>query len=158
MNGAKPEKAVVDANVLIHSRGQFPFKTVLMPPSVHQEVKSDMSQMKMQKLDIITMEPSGESVKKVGEKSDELCSPTSDQDEEALALAIDKQVMLVTDDKALQNLALHLEHDFDSFNTEKVSEKRRWKSLCDNCGEELSSPPCPRCGNRSLRRKRVQSS
>ena len=158
MNASKPSKVVIDANVLIHSRAQFPFQKALIPPSVHQEIKSDMSKLKMQKLDLGVIRPSKGSVEQVGEKSNEICSPTSEQDEEALALALDKQIPLVTDDKALQNLALHLDADFDTFNTEKVSEKREWKKVCDNCGERITGLPCPRCGGRSLRRKRVQNS
>ncbi|WP_153550466.1 hypothetical protein [Candidatus Nanohalobium constans] len=153
MNASNLKKAVVDANVLIHSRGQFSFNSALIPPSVEHEVKSNMAQMKMQKLDLTVMDPSDSSLDSVRDKSDEINSPTSEQDEEALALAIDNQVPLITDDKALQNLALHLGAEFDSFNTEKVDEKRKWKSVCGNCGAEISTPPCPRCGHRSLHRK-----
>lgn len=158
MNASETEKAVVDANVLIHSRGQFPVKTALMPPSVYGEVKSEISQLKMEKLNVQPIDPSEESLDKVKVKSQEISSPTSKQDERALALAIDQNILLITDDKALQNLALYLEADFDTFNTEKVSEKRSWKMVCDNCGTEVSSLPCSRCGSRNLSRKRDQSS
>jgi UPF0271 protein len=158
MNATKPEKAVVDANVLIHSRAQFPFKEALIPPSVEKEIKSQMAEFKAQKLELEVFQPSEESLEKVREKSGEINSPTSEQDEEALALAIDRDLPLMTDDKALQNLALHLEANFQGFNTEEVSEKRKWKMVCENCGTRVSSSPCPRCGSRSLRRKRDQRS
>jgi rRNA maturation endonuclease Nob1 len=158
MNSTKPEKAVVDANVLIHSRAQFPFKEALIPPSVEKEIKSQMAEFKAQKLELEVFQPSETVLEKVVEKSGKINSPTSEQDEEALALALERDIPLVTDDKALQNLSLHLDADFQGFNTEEVSEKRRWKTVCENCGKEVSSPPCPRCGDRSLRRKRDQRS
>jgi UPF0271 protein len=147
------EEAVVDANVLIHGRGQVPVETVYMPPSVEKEIRSEISSLKMQKFNLETFRPSEDSLEKVGEKSGEIYSPTSGQDEEALALALDRNVPLVTDDKALQNLALHLDAEFEPFNTEKVSEKRAWKKVCSNCGNEVSSLPCPRCGSRESDRK-----
>lgn len=158
MNSPESGKVVVDANVLIHSRAQFPFEKAVVPPGVHQEIKSGMSKLKMEKLELEVVEPSENSLEKVREKSGEIFSPTSEEDEQALALAMDKSIVLVTDDKALQNLALHLGVDFDSFNTDKVTEKREWRKVCENCGSKVSTLPCPRCGSRSLRRKRVQSS
>jgi UPF0271 protein len=148
------ERVVVDANVVIHSRAQFPFETVVVPSSVRGEILSEMSKLKMEKLDVKVVEPSDSVLEKVESKSVEINSPTSDQDEEALALSLDKNLVLVTDDKALQNLALHLDADFNSFNTEKVSEKREWVQVCDNCGAEVSSLPCSRCGSQKGLRKR----
>lgn len=147
-------KAVLDANVLIHSRGQYPYEKVLIPPSVHQEIKSEISQLKMEKLDLNVERPSKEFLEEIREKSREIFSPTSDQDEEALALALEKEVPLVTDDKALQNLALYLGADFETFNTERISEKREWEKRCENCGAEVSGDECSRCGSTSLRRAR----
>jgi UPF0271 protein len=146
--------AVLDANVLIHSRGQFPYEKVLIPPSVNQEIKSEISQLKMEKLDLNVERPSEEFLEEIWEKSQEIFSPTSEQDEEALALALEKEVPLVTDDKALQNLALHLGADFETFNSERISEKRAWEKVCGNCGKEVSGDGCSRCGSTSLRRAR----
>jgi UPF0271 protein len=145
---------VVDANVVIHSRAQFPFDKALIPPSVMDEVKSDVAGFKLEKLDIEVFQPSEEYIDKVADESSRINSPTSDQDEEALALALEKNLTLVTDDKALQNLALHLEHSFEGFNTEGVEEKVEWSQVCENCGREVSSFPCPRCGEDSGLRKR----
>lgn len=147
-------KAVLDANVLIHTRGQYPYEKVLIPPSVHQEVRSEISQLKMEKLDLKVERPSEGSLKKVKEKSQEIYSPTSDQDEEALALAVEKEIPLVTDDKALQNLVLHLGADFETFNSDKISEKREWEKKCENCGSNVSGSQCGLCGSTSLRRAR----
>jgi UPF0271 protein len=158
MSASKPEKAVVDANVFIHSRAQFPFAKAIVSPSVEKEIKSQTAEFKAQKLELGVFKPSEKPLSRVREKSQEINSPTSEQDEEALALALEKRLPLVTDDKALQNLALHLEVDFQGFNTEGISKKRRWKMVCKNCGSRVSTLPCSRCGGRSLRRKRDQRS
>lgn len=148
------DTVVVDANVVIHSRAQFPFEKALIPVSILDEVESEIAGFKLEKLDFEVFQTSDSVVERVRNKSTSINSPTSDEDEEALALAIEKDLVLVTDDKALQNLALHLDHGFEGFNTEGVSEKVEWSMVCENCGENVSSFPCPRCGEHSGLRKR----
>ncbi|MFB6158039.1 MAG: NOB1 family endonuclease [Candidatus Nanohalobium sp.] len=152
------EAVVVDANVIIHSRAQYPFRKAVIPPSVRAEIKSEIAKMKGLKLNLEVMQPSDESRKRVRKKAEEINSPTSEEDGDALALAIDRGLTLVTDDRALQNLALHMGVDFQGFNTEKVETKRRWRQVCSNCGTDVSTPPCPRCGSREMDRKRDQRS
>lgn len=149
------EKAVLDANIIFHSRGQIPVKTVYLTESVFDEIESRNGKMVLEKLDLKVMQPSEESKKQVMDKSDEINSPTSPEDEQSLALALDKGLTLVTDDKALQNLALHLDTEFRGFNTEEVSERRRWKKVCSNCGNNVSGLPCSSCGSNSVSKKRV---
>lgn len=149
------EKAVLDANIIFHSRGQIPVETVYLTESVFDEIESKSGKMVLEKLDLNIMQPSDEAKEQVMDKSDQINSPTSPEDEYSLALALDKGLTLITDDKALQNLALHLDTEFKGFNTEEVSEKRRWKKVCSNCGSNISSLPCSSCGSSSVSRKRV---
>ena len=51
MNASEPRKVVVDANVLIHSRGQFPFQKAFIPPSVKEEVGEEISRDSIQMAD-----------------------------------------------------------------------------------------------------------
>jgi len=150
--------AVLDANVIIHSRGQIPVKKVYITEKVFEEIESTSGRMVLEKLEYSMANPSEESLDRVRDKSSEINSPTSSEDESALALAIDKDLSLLTDDKALQNLALHLEADVEGFNTNEVSEKRRWRKVCDNCGNEVADARCSSCGSRSVIRKRDQHS
>ncbi len=152
------EAAVLDANVIIHSRGQIPVGKVYITEKVFEEIKSTSGRMVLGKLEYSKVNPSERSLDRVRDKSSEIKSPTSSEDESALALALDQDLSLVTDDKALQNLALHLEADFEGFNTDEVSEKRRWRKECDNCGNEVSDARCPSCGSHSVNRKRGQHS
>lgn len=152
------EAAVLDANVIIHSRGQIPVEKVYITEKISEEIESNSGRMVLEKLDHIKVNPSEESLDSVHDKSREINSPTSSEDESALALALDRNLTLVTDDKALQNLALHLGADFEGFNTDEVLDKRRWVKVCDNCGNKVSSTPCSSCGSRSVTRKRDQRS
>jgi UPF0271 protein len=150
----KFDEAVVDANVLIHSRGQLSDLQVYAPSSVIEELRSTQAKMNLEKMDLKVEDPSQTSLDKVESKSREICSPTSGEDEEALALAMEKDIGVVTDDKALQNLALHMKVDYQGFNTEKVQERREWKKVCQNCGREVSGGGCSFCGASGFERKR----
>ena len=152
MNAGNREK-VVDANVLIHSRGQINGK-ILLTPGVKEELKSQNAELNLEKLDYSVYQPSNQSIEKVEEKSGEINSPTSSEDEEALALALDKDAELVTDDKALQNLAEHLQAEYSGFNEEEIEEKREWTKVCGNCGREVKGESCEACGSERLERKR----
>lgn len=155
MNVENLNRAVVDTNILIHSRGQFSVSNICIPPSIQSELRSDKSKLNHAALSIEVVEPDDRKTNQVKEASSDINSPTSDEDEAALALALDLNVPLITDDKALQNLALKLEAEFYSFNTEKVSEVRSWKLVCDNCGRDVSNSHCSYCGSDSFERKRV---
>lgn len=150
--------AVIDTNVLLHSRGNVDFDQIYAIPKVVEEVESQRGKNILNSLDYDVMEPGDAEVEEVRESADDLNSPTSDTDEKLVALAKERKMTLVTDDKAMQNLCLHLEVDFEGFNDSKLEERYEWKKLCANCGNEVSSLPCPRCGSRRLRRKQVPSS
>lgn len=152
------EEAVVDANVFLHGRGDFPFEKALTVQEVVDEVESFKGRNVLENLDYEVRGFSEKSLERVVEKSDEINSPTSEADEKLVALALDQDKILVTDDIALQNLALHLEVEFKAFVEDELDEKQRWEKLCGNCGKEVSTPPCPRCGSRQVRRKQVRCS
>lgn len=150
--------AVIDSNVLLHGRGKLDYDDLYVVPGVLEEVKSDRGRNVLGSLDYEVVEPTEQEVETVGEKAGEINSPTSEVDERLVALASERDLVLVTDDKAMQNLALHLDVDFDGFHDPPLQDRFEWRELCANCGNEISSPPCPRCGSRQIRRKQVQSS
>lgn len=137
---------VVDANVFMRGRKR-PFDSAYTVPEVMKELKSDEARFNFDLEEISVLEPEEEYVKQVGRKSDDINSPTSDTDEELLALALQLDEKLITDDKALQNLALHLDVGFDSFIQDRIKEKRRWKKRCSNCGAEFEEGKCSVCGS-----------
>lgn len=152
------EKAVVDANVFIHGRGSYPFNKAVTSQDVVDELQSDHGKNMLRTVNYTVKAPSENSVKLVREKSKELNSPTSDADEKLLALARDSDLMLLTDDIALQNLALHLDLDFQGFLEDEVDNKFKWIKICKNCGSKVTKEKCSSCGSTRLRRKQVRCS
>lgn len=145
--------AVLDANVFMRGNANLGFDNYYTVPSVVEELESSDARTSFDTEDVKVLEPPEMNLKRVREKSEEINSPTSSADEELLALALDREVVLVTDDKPLQNLALHLDADFQSYMGEKVEEKRVWNIVCENCGKEVSGDGCSRCGSTRTRRK-----
>ena len=144
---------VIDANVVIHGRNRQDFRKVYTVPEVFEEMKSGMAKRRVDNLEIQAEEPSQESLKKVREKSYEINSPTSETDEKLVALAETLGRTLVSDDKAVQNLAKHLDIDFEGYMEDEIEKTLEWEFVCENCGTEVSSPPCPSCGHRKVRRR-----
>jgi len=150
--------AVIDANIFMRGKASLDFDDLLTSPSVIEELESSSSRLKLSVTDVDVVEPSAESIEKVGEKSEEINSPTSKADEELLALALDRGAVLVTDDMALQNLASIIDVEFESYIGEKIDSEFRWRVVCDNCGNERLGEKCGRCGSTRKQRKRDQYS
>ena len=148
----------VDANVFLHGRANYDFQSAVTVPEVVEEVKSERGKTVLQKVDYSVRGPGEEALNEVEEKSMEINSPTSEADEKLLALALERDEELVTDDKPLQNLALHLGIDFSGYMDEATSEMFQWEEVCENCGADFSGKSCSRCGSTLVRRKRVHHS
>jgi UPF0271 protein len=136
---------VIDANVIIHGRG-FDEKALTVP-EVKEEIKSSQASRKLETIDIKSQRPSEESLEKVEEKKDEIHADVSDVDVKILALALSKNKELLTDDKELQNLGLHLDVDVSGFMEKKTDSKLSWKKVCSHCGRESCS-----CGAEKVRK------
>lgn len=149
---------VIDANVLIHGRGKYDFDTAYTVPAVRQEMESFDAEMTFQNLDIEVREPDEDELERVREVSNSINAETSTTDEKLLALALQLDKKIVTDDRGIQNLALHLDVNFESFMREEIDRKLSWKEVCDNCGGEMSNDKCSSCGSSRSRRKLDQCS
>lgn len=146
-------EVVIDTNVILHGRKATDIQRMYTVPEVEKELKSSEANRREQNLDLSIQRPGKECLRKVKEESNKINSPTSDNDEKLVALALTLGKTLVTDDKAMQNLALRLDIDFSGYMEEKIEETREWKKICVNCGKQVSSPPCPHCGHQNLTRK-----
>lgn len=146
-------KAAVDANVVIHGRRKNSFEEAYTVPEIFAELESTEAQRKADSMDLKPREPTDKALKVVAATAEDINSPTSDEDEKLAALAYSRDLTLVTDDKALQNLAEILEIDFQAYMDEEIEKVLEWELRCGNCGKEIKSAPCPRCGSESLQRK-----
>lgn len=142
---------VIDANVIIHGRG-LEGKMVTIP-EVMDELKSRDANISLHSFNVEKLRCSEENLEKVKEKSREINAKTSEVDEKLLALALDLDEVLVTDDKELQNLGLHLEADIEGFLDSVTDKKMAWKMVCSSCGK---ASEC-NCGS-SLERRLDQCS
>jgi len=148
-------KYVVDSSVLIE--GFLPPSNweIIIPPSIHEEVRRKGLEFSIFKI----ISPRREFIKKVreiAEKSGDL-SVLSRADIEALALALEESAILVTDDYAMQNVAEYLGIKWLSVHQKGIKERRRWKWRCTSCGRYFSKyyEKCPVCGG-VLKRVRLR--
>ncbi|MFP4038286.1 MAG: hypothetical protein ACLFTA_00690 [Candidatus Nanohaloarchaea archaeon] len=131
---------VVDANVLIHGRG-LDGKLVTVP-EVIDELKSGKARKGLSSHSVEAREPGKEKVEEVAQKSGEINSRTSKADEKLLALSLELGEPILTDDKELQNLALHMDAKVEGFLDPLPEEKLSWKMECPRCGKKASGCGC----------------
>jgi endoribonuclease Nob1 len=85
---------------------------------------------------------------KLGEKN-----RVSEPDIELLALGLqlknDKyNVIILTDDFSIQNIAEHLKIKYQNINQRRIKEKFKWETRCQGCGKKFKKDVdiCPVCG------------
>ena len=85
-------------------------------------------------------------------------STISKQDISIVALALENNIELITDDFAVTNVAKQLKIKTSSLMTKGISIVGKWISYCSICGKEFSKEKdCPICGSK-LSRKLVKKS
>jgi len=77
----------------------------------------------------------------------------SSTDIDVLALALENDALVLTNDLAMQNVCNLLGLRYDSFRGKEISYVIKWAYKCEGCGRRFSSylESCPYCGNK-LRR------
>ena len=82
----------------------------------------------------------------------------SEQDISIIALALENEIGLITDDFAVTNVARQLKIQTSSLMTQGISTVGKWISYCTMCGKEFSKEKeCPICGS-ELNRKLIKRS
>ena len=79
-------------------------------------------------------------------------------DMDILALGYECKGTIITDDFAIQNVALALEVKFLSCSGKVISEKRAWRYNCTACNhkEKVKLKNCSVCGNEEIRRVKLK--
>ncbi len=79
-------------------------------------------------------------------------------DVDILALGYECKGTIITDDFAIQNVALALEVKFLSCSGKVISEKRAWRYKCTACNhkEKVKLKNCSVCGNEEIRRIKLK--
>ena len=79
-------------------------------------------------------------------------------DRDILALGYECKGTIITDDFAIQNVALALELKFLSCSGKVISEKRAWRYKCTACNhkEKVKLKNCSVCGSEEIRRIKLK--
>ncbi len=82
----------------------------------------------------------------------------SETDVKLLAKALDElkmgnDVVLVTDDYAIQNVAMRLGINFEGVIQRKISKGYKWVKVCRGCGRKVKGDVCPVCGSEAVIRR-----
>jgi UPF0271 protein len=96
-------------------------------------------------------------VKEVSSKTGDIYR-LSETDLKVLAKALDEkekgnEVVLVTDDYSIQNVAMALGIKFETVVHQGISKGFKWVRVCKGCGRKIDSEICPICGSEAVIRK-----
>jgi UPF0271 protein len=125
---------------------------ILTPPSVVEEVADPRSRLRLEALlasGLSVVPPSPGSVRRVSGAAAETgdIPRLSPADIDLLALALDLGATVVTDDYAVQNVALRLGMGVKGILQGKAR-PRQWRFRCPGCNRRYSSAgTCPVCGS-----------
>ena len=147
-------KRVLDAAALLNSNF-FAYENAIIPPSVATEIRSrsEVLEALVSAGKVQIVEPSKDARKMVERTAERMgeANALSSADIDALALALQENAILVTDDFHVQNVAEELGIHYEGI-TEKIREKRKYVLKCVNCGKKY--PPtykgkrCRVCGGK----------
>ncbi len=137
-----------------HPEGEF-----LTVPGIKKEIINKQSRqyyenMLSRKLKIMKANEQSYNIVKEQAKETGDYGVLSNIDLDIIALGYESRGIIVTDDFAIQNVALSLEIDFVSCSNKAITEKRIWKYKCTACHhkEKEKRIDCPICGNTEIRR------
>jgi UPF0271 protein len=125
---------------------------IFVPPSVVEELADLRSRCRLEALlagGLSVRPPSGESRGRVARAAAETGDGPrlSPADTDLLALALDLGATVVSDDYAVQNVALSLGLGVRGI-LQRKARLRRWKFRCPGCNRRYDAPgTCPECGS-----------
>jgi len=145
------KRYVIDSSALIEGFIPPGDAEVYIPPGVEKEVHKKGVELAMLKV----VSPSRYNTKLVVKAAKETGDfhSLSNVDIEILALALQMNAIIITDDYAIQNVAAHLGLEFEGLHQKKIKEKRKWKWRCTSCGRYYNEyhEVCPVCGGKLKR-------
>ncbi len=105
-------------------------------------------------------EPNMDSIENIRKNSEETgdLGVLSNIDLKILALAYEMHGIIVSDDFAIQNVALHMGLEFTSCSGNEIKELRKWKYRCSACRSEAlqKMDSCSVCGSDKIFRFKVK--
>ncbi len=149
---AEPERLVLDTSALFSMEDLPQNAEVFVTPSVLEELRRYEDRRVERWGDLLrTSEASSGSVKKVKEAAQRTgdIARVSPTDIEVLALAIDFEAVLLTDDYSIQNLAAYLGVPYRPVGMRGIKKVFKWRYKCVGCGRvfDKEMPECSVCGS-----------
>ncbi len=130
------------------------YENMITIPEVVDEIKDENSQFYFSLLNLRVEEASERNVRRVlkfAKRTGDIYK-LSDTDVKLIAKALDlkergEDVVLVTDDYSIQNVAMSLGIKVDNIVQPKISKRFRWVKVCRGCGRVVEGDVCPVCGS-----------
>jgi len=152
------EVHVIDSSAIFQRKAVY--RNMVTVPEVVAEILDEASALYFSVKNFRVEEASPESVEEVKEAARKTgdIHKLSDTDIKVLAKALDeikkgKEVVLVTDDYAIQNVAMSLGIRFDGILHRQISKEFKWVKVCRGCGRRIESEICPVCGSEAIIRR-----
>ncbi len=149
---------VIDSSAIFQRKAVY--ANMVTVPEVAAEILDEASALYFSIKNLRVEEATDEGVNKVIEAARKTgdIHKLSQTDIKVLAKAIDEMekgndVVLVTDDYAIQNVAMSLGIKFDSILHRQISKEFKWIKVCRGCGRKIDSDICPVCGSEAIIRR-----
>ena len=140
------------------SNGSFITTSAIYEEIQHIKKKQGILEMLQQTNRLQIRDPSDEFISTVRHTAYETGDNVtiSKQDITIIALALENNIELITDDFAVTNVAKQLKIKTSSLMTQGINTVGKWISYCSMCGKEFSKEKeCPICGSK-LNRKLIK--
>ena len=144
---------ILDTSAIMNAH---PFRHAYTVPEVIQEIRDLDTKRAVNNLmlarKLVILESDGESRKKVKEAADKTGDDLSRTDVCVLAIAIEKNGIVVTDDYGIQNVAKELGIKFQPVLRGGIRHRYIWKHYCPACRKYRAHYFCDTCGSKTKRR------
>ncbi|MBC8251511.1 MAG: PIN domain-containing protein [Candidatus Nitrosopelagicus sp.] len=148
------------AGIPFASNDSFMTTSMVYDEIQHVKAKQDVLEMLKQTNRLQIRDPSEEFISTVRDTAVKTGDSItiSKQDISIIALALENNIELITDDFAVTNVAKQLKIKTSSLMTKGISIVGKWISYCSMCGKEFSKQKeCSICGSK-LNRKLIKKS
>ena len=148
-------KVVLDTSAIIYLNDFRKFDEMFTVEDVVKEVKDKISSLKLSSLKLEIVEPEEkflDEIEKAARETGDL-EELSETDKKVLAVALEKKLTIVSDDRDIQNVAEKLKLKYISVFSGKIEKLIIWKKYCRNCEKFSDGEICPVCGGKLIRKR-----
>jgi UPF0271 protein len=148
-------RVALDTSAIIYLSDFRKFKEIFTVQEVVEELKDKISSIKLSTLNIKVVEPSSQSVKKVEKVAYETgdLEKLSKTDLKLLALAKEKKLIIISDDRNIQNVAEKMGIKYFSVFSKEITQLIKWGKFCKSCKKFYKEGEyCSICGSKLIRK------